>query len=258
MSAKIRDSNNLEQQVNMLDNSIHFFFQSKGGCGKTFCTALWAQYLKKIGANLKGFDTDQENRDFFAYKGLPVRYVDVMEGLTTINQKKFDHFMEKLLTEEGTFAIDIGANSFTPLLGYLVENDGIEMLRESGKKVYLHGLVAGGDNYASTMTGFLDLVTNTDTPVVLWLNEHFGDLMDTNGVPFLESNEFKEHKEKICGAILLHKTNPQTYGEDLKKMTTARLTFDEIMKSEEFTIMEKQRLRTYAKSVFEQLGKVNF
>jgi len=154
--------------------------------------------------------------------------------------------------------VDNGANSFTPLLGYLVENEGIEMLRESGKKVYMHGIVAGGDNFNSTVTGFLDLVSNTDTPVVLWLNQHFGELVDSNGVPFTESEDFKMHFQKICGAILLHKTNPQTYGQDLQKMTKARLTFEEVMNSDDFTIMEKQRLRTYAKGVFEQLSKVNF
>lgn len=245
-------------QVEQLDNSIHFFFQSKGGCGKTFCTSLLAQYLKKIGADLKGFDTDQENRDFYAYKGLPVRYVDVMEGSTSINQKKFDGFMESMLTEEGTFVVDNGANSFTPLLGYLVENEGIEMLRESGKKIYMHGIVAGGDNYDSTVQGFLDLVSNTDTPVVLWLNQHFGELVDEKGVPFTESDGFNSHIKQICGAIMLHKTNPQTYGQDLQKMTKARLTFEEVMNSDGFAIMEKQRLRTYAKGVFEQLEKVNF
>jgi hypothetical protein len=239
-------------------NSIHFAFQSKGGCGKTFVSALLAQFLIKIGLDIRGFDTDQENRDFYAYKSLPVQYVDVMEGSTTIDQKKFDCFMEALLTEEGTFVVDNGANSFTPLLGYLVENNGIEMLLESGKNVYLHGIVAGGDNYDSTVIGFLDLVTNANAPVVLWLNEHFGELKDAKGVPFLESIEFKAHEEKICGVIMLQKTNPQTYGKDLIKMTKARLTFDQVMESADYVIMEKQRLRLYAKGIFEQLAKVNF
>lgn len=247
-----------KNHAEQLHNSIHFFFQSKGGCGKTFDTSLLAQYLRQIGCDMKGFDTDQENRDFYAYKGMPVRYVDVMEGSTSINQKKFDGFMEALLTEEGTFVVDNGANSFTPLLGYLVENDCIEMLRESGKKIYMHGIVAGGDNYDSTVTGFLDLVSNTDTPVVLWMNQHFGELVDAKGVPFIESDDFKSHIKQICGAVILHKTNPQTYGQDLQKMTKARLTFEEVMNSNDFAIMEKQRLRTYAKGVFEQLAKVNF
>lgn len=241
-----------------MKNSVHFIFASKGGCGKTYTASLLAQYFIKIGENLKGFDTDQENRDFYAYKGLPVRYVDVMQGKTSIDQKKFDGFMESLLTEEGVFVVDNGANSFTPLLGYLVESDGIESLREAGKTVYLHGILGGGDNYESTKTGFNDLVANSDTPVVLWLNEHFGDLANGDGTPFIETDDFKRHAKRLCGAIMLNKRNPQTYGEDIKKMTKARLCFDEVMDSNEFSLMEKQRLRNVFKEVFEQLAKVNF
>ena len=240
------------------ENAVHFVLMAKGGCGKTFIATLMAQYFASRGLDMKGFDTDQENRDFFAYKSLPVRYVDVMAGKTTIDQKKFDAFMESLLTEDGTFVVDNGANTFTPLLGYLVENDGLNLLKEAGRKVYLHGVIGGGDNYESTCKGFTDLVSNSDTPVVLWLNEHFGDLIDSNGRPFLESESFKKHQARLAGAVMLHKRNPQTYGEDIKKMTKARLTLEEVMASSDYTLMEKQRLRVFAKDVFEQLNKVRF
>jgi len=247
-----------KDKQNQLENSVHFMLQSKGGCGKTFCAALLAQYFLKIGANMKGFDTDQENRDFYAYKGMPVRYVDVMEGATSIDEKKFDGFLQALLTEAGTFVIDNGANSFTPLLGYLVENDGIEFLRENGKTVYLHGIIGGGDTYESTAIGFNDLVANTDAPVVLWLNEHFGPLADRNGTPFIETEDFQKHTKKLCGAVMLHKRNPKTYGQDLQRMTKARVTVDEVLNSPEYMLMEKQRIRTFAKDVFEQLDQVKF
>jgi hypothetical protein len=244
--------------INALKNSIHFIFASKGGCGKTYITALLAQYLLYIGVELKGFDTDQENPDFFAYKALPVRFVDVMEGNTIINEKKFDDFMASLLSEDGVFVVDNGANSFTPLMGYLVENHGIEMLRDSGKKVYLHGIIGGGDNYNSTITGFNDLVSNSDAPVILWLNEHFGELINEIGIPFFETAEFKQHSKRLCGAIMLNKRNPKTFGEDIKKMTKARLTFDEVFSSANFGVMERQRLRLVAKEAFEQLAKIKF
>lgn len=248
----------IENMINQLNNSVHLTFQSKGGSGKTFATTTLAQYFMKIGANIKGFDTDQENRDFYAYKGLPVRYVDVMQGKTTIDQKKFDSFMEALITEDGVFVVDNGANSFTPLLGYLVENNGFEFLKEAGKKVYLHGIIGGGDNYESTKEGFNDLVLNSSEPIVLWLNEYFGDLTDKNGTKYLESDDFFAHSNRLAGVVMLHKRNPQTYGEDIKKMNKARLTFSEVMNSTEFTLMEKQRLRNFSKDVFDQLSKVKF
>ena len=93
-----------------VENAVHFVLMAKGGCGKTFIATLLAQYFESRGLNMKGFDTDQENRDFYAYKKLPVRYVDVMAGKTSIDQKKFDAFMESLLTEDGVFVVDNGAN----------------------------------------------------------------------------------------------------------------------------------------------------
>lgn len=40
-----------------------------------------------------------------------------------IDPKKFDGLMETLLTEEGNFVIDTGANTFSNLLAYMVENE---------------------------------------------------------------------------------------------------------------------------------------
>jgi hypothetical protein len=92
----------------------------------------------------------------------------------------------------------------------------------------------------------------------LWINEHFGEATDEGGIPFLESEDFKKTAKRLCGAVKLHKRNPATFGEDLKRMTKARLTFDQVMESPDFTIMEKQRLRIFAKDVFEQLQKIKF
>jgi hypothetical protein len=239
-------------------NAVHFILQSKGGCGKTFISSLLTQFFVETGADVKGWDTDQENRDLFAYKGLPVRYVDVMASNTRIDQKKFDGFMESLIVEEGIHVVDNGANSFTPLLGYLVENDGLTMLKESGKNVFLHSIIGGGDNLDSTSIGFSDILNNSSSPIILWLNEHFGELSTKDGTPFVETDKFKEQKARLRGAVMLHRRNPQTFGEDLRKMTKARLTLTEVMASAHYSLMEKQRLRVFGKDVFEQLAGINF
>jgi hypothetical protein len=236
-----------------MNNSVHFILQSKGGCGKTFVSSLLAQFFLNTGSDLKGFDTDQENRDFYAYKALPVRYVDVMSGSTSIDPKKFDDFMESLLVEDGTHVVDNGANSFTPLLGYLVENDGLALLQEAGKKVFLHSIIGGGDNLDSTSIGFSDILNNSKAPVVLWLNEHFGSLS-----AFTESDAWKAYRPRLRGAVMLHARNPLTFGSDIKKMTQSRLTLNEVMASPDFKMMEKQRLRVFGKDVFEQLAKIDF
>ena len=118
-----------------MQNSIHFILQGKGGIGKSFVAAMLAQYFDSKGADLKAFDTDQENDTFAQYLALKATSVPVMTESRTIDAKKFDALMETLLTEDGTFVIDNGANTFSPLLAYMVENSVINFLQESGKKV---------------------------------------------------------------------------------------------------------------------------
>ena len=57
---------------------------------------------------------------------------------------------------------------------------------------------------------------------------------------------------------MLHARNPQTFGEDIKKMTANRKTLAEVMASPDFSMMEKQRLKVFGKEIFEQLAKIDF
>ena len=61
-----------------------------------------------------------------------------MNESRTIDAKRFDSLMEKLLTEEGTFVIDNGANTFSPLLAYMVENDVVSFLMLAPRRTKRH------------------------------------------------------------------------------------------------------------------------
>lgn len=115
-------------------NSVHFILQGKGGIGKSFKSVLLAQYFLSKNFPLWAFDTDQENTTFSHYKALAVEHIPVMNESRTINSKMFDALLEKLLSQEGVFVIDNGANTFSPFLAYMVENDVIRLLQENGKK----------------------------------------------------------------------------------------------------------------------------
>lgn len=242
-----------------MQNTIHFILQGKGGIGKSFVAALLAQFFQKQGADLKAFDTDQVNNTFEQYKGLPVQHIPVMNASQTIEAKQFDKLMERLLTEEGTFVIDNGANTFSPLLAYMIENDVINFLIENGKKVYIHSIVGGGDALKDTANGFNSVARDIENaPVILWLNEHFGSMKTSEGKEFSETKAFKDNKARLHGVVLLQARNHQTYGDDIKKMNAQRLTVEEVMQSPDFALMEKQRIRNVAKDVFGQLEKIEF
>ena len=65
--------------------------------------------------------------------------------------------MESLLTQSGTFIVDNGASTFIPLWNYMLENNALELLKASGRRIFVHCVVTGGQALADTLTGFARL-----------------------------------------------------------------------------------------------------
>ncbi len=119
--------------------------------------------------------------------------------------------METLLTEEGNFVIDTGANTFSNFLAYMVENDVFPMLSDAGKTTYVHTIVGGGDTLADTTNGFNAIAEEVDdTKTVLWFNEHFGDVRTADGKEFVDTKAYKQNRAKLTGLVTLYRRNPAT------------------------------------------------
>jgi hypothetical protein len=242
-----------------MQNTVHFILQGKGGIGKTLVSTILAQWLApKDSRLLRCYDTDQENPTFSRYKAMNVKHVPVMTDTRTIDPKRFDALMIDLLEEDGNCVIDNGANSFSPLMAYLLENDCFGLLEESGRKVYIHTIVGGGDTLHDTATGFVSTAKATGVPLVLWENEHFGKLASASGKLFTESQSYSDHASRVRGRVVLAARNPDTFGADLKKMNMGRLTEGEVRASDKFNVMEKQRIKVVFRDLYEQLDKVNW
>jgi hypothetical protein len=242
-----------------MHNTVHFILQGKGGIGKTLVSTILAQWMAGQDEQpLRCFDTDQENPTFSRYKAMNVRHVPVMTDTRTIDPKRFDALMIDLLEEEGNCVVDNGANTFSPLMAYLLENDCFAMLKEAGRKVYIHVIVGGGDTLHDTATGFTTTAKATDVPLVLWENQHFGLLQSASGKQFTESLTYNEYASRIAGRVVLAQRNADTFGADIKKMNIARLTMEEVRASDKFNVMEKQRIKVVFRDLFEQLDKVNW
>ncbi|WP_377702150.1 hypothetical protein [Pseudoduganella sp. UC29_71] len=242
-----------------MQNTVHFILQGKGGIGKTLVSTILAQWLAaKDDTPLRCYDTDQENATFSRYKAMDVKHVPVMTDARTIDPKRFDALMIDILEEDGNCVIDNGANTFSPLVAYLIENDCFALLQESGRKVYIHTIVGGGDTLHDTAMGFLSTAKSTSVPLVLWENEHFGALVSASGKSFIESQTYADNASRVVGRVVLTQRNADTFGADIKKMNTARLTAEEVKASDKFNVMEKQRIKVVFRDLFEQLDMVNW
>ena len=242
-----------------MQNTVHFVLQAKGGIGKSFVSTLLAQHIINETGAARCFDTDQENTTFEHYTALSVRHVVVTGQSRLIDPKKFDALMETLLTETGNFVIDTGANTFSNLLAYMVENEIFPMLMLARKTTYVHTIVGGGDTLADTANGFYAIAQKVSgTRVVLWLNEHFGEIKTAEGKPFTETLAYRQSAGRLAGTVTLYRRNPATFGEDIRKLNIKRHTIAQALASPEYTLMEKQRLRSFGRDIFGQLKAFNW
>lgn len=239
-----------------MENSVHFVLQGKGGIGKTLTASLIAQWIDdRFPDTLECYDTDQENTTFANYKALNVKLVDVMNPDRTINRKKFDTMLLDVFASKKNIVIDNGANTFSPLMSYLMENDFIDLMMESGKRVYIHTIIGGGDNLKDTTAGFVSLAKQTHCPMIIWLNENASWGTTDN---FIESQTFTDNSANVRGVVLLQGRNSDTFGDDVRRMNKARLTLKEVSASDEFNILEKSRLGTVVRDVFGKLDEVEW
>jgi len=239
-----------------MKNSVHFVLQGKGGIGKTLISTFIAQYINdRNPGTLKTFDTDQENATLAAYKGLNVTPIDVMNEDRTINRKMFDKMMLDILATDENVVIDNGANTFSPLMSYLMENQFIDLLQDSGKDVYIHSIIGGGDNLKDTVSGFSSLAKQTSCPMIVWLNENASWGGTDN---FIDSDVFVKNSENVRGIVLLQGRNSDTFGDDIKRMQKARLTLNEIMENPDFNVLERSRLNSVFRDVYKKLDAVEW
>ena len=234
----------------------HFILQKKGGVGKSVAALMLAQYLRSINELVEVIDTDPSNATLFSYKALNGQRIQLMEG-NLLNEAKFDLLMNRVLEEDASFVIDCGASSFIPLNNYMIENKVVDMIADSGKQVVAHTVIVGKSNLLDTLTSFAELAEQMpeQVQIVVWLNEFFGEI-EVDGTPFEEMNVYLENKHRIHGIVLLPKQNPATFGADIEKMLTARLTFDEVRQSPDFYIMNKSRIFRVQQDIYRQLKAV--
>lgn len=236
---------------------VDFTLQGKGGVGKSLIAALLAQQASIGGIKPLCIDTDPVNATFTGYKAFNVEFLEIMDG-DDINQRKFDQLVERIMTgDSDRMIIDNGASSFVPLCSYLLQNDVVGLLSEAGHSIRLHSVITGGQALPDTIEGFSSLCRNIPSaPVVVWLNEYFGKAVH-NGKSFEESKVYDKYKGRVEAIVTIPAVKPETFGQDMNKIMTRRLTFDEAVASPDFTIMERQRLKMMQRTLFSNMAKAH-
>jgi adenylylsulfate kinase-like enzyme len=231
--------------------TVHITLQGKGGVGKSFVSSLLAQYFQQRDRPVHCFDTDPINPTLAQYPALNAERVNVLRR-GGINDKEFDTMVDRMCTSAGVIVVDTGATTFVPLWNYVLENEIMRLLRKHGRQVYIHSVVAGGQALSDTLNGFEKLAQTTqERNVIVWLNEYFGEVEG-----FTDLKVTQDNLEKLVGSVMIRERNPQTYGDDVRQMLQRRLTFEEAIRSEEFSLVSKQRLTIFRRDIFEQIEQL--
>jgi len=236
---------------------VHFVLQGKGGIGKSYIATILAQYIQEKEDNLFAIDIDQVNSTFASVKALNATPLTVIDSNQVINPIIFDQLMIDIIESDKPVVVDTGANTFSALLDYIVENDSFQLLTAQGKQVIVHTVIAGGDMLLDTANGFHSIANALNSSIVLWLNEHFGPTAPPNE-SITDQIIVQQHLQQIIGIVFLDALNPHTFGPNIRKMNENRMTFDEGIKSALFNIVEKQRLVMIKRDLYEQLDKLEW
>lgn len=89
------------------------------------------------------------------------------------------------------------------------------------------------------------------------MNEYFGPVLQ-DGLPFREMEACRKHTSKVHGSVAIVRRTADTFGRDVEQMISQKMTFEEALNGNRFTIMAKQRLRVVQRELFEQLDAIPF
>src|ERR1700739_1555908 len=238
---------------------VHTILAPKGGCGKTYVASLIAQALQERGEPVVCFDTDRQNaslRDIAALKAEPVSLF--LPNSDEIDVNGMDGMTERMLKEDAHFVLDNGATSFAPLSRYFVQDGIADAVAESGKKMIVHTIVAGGQKLVKPGRGFDSVASQfpANADMVLWLNEHHGPVDGADGASFEQTPLYQKHKGRILAIVRLAQLHHGTFGANLADMLQRGLTFAEPDQSSAFFVIAKQRLRQVLRPIRDQLAPV--
>lgn len=225
--------------------TTHFILQGKGGVGKSLVASALIQSLTLHGVAVQGIDTDPVNATLGSYKEFSAKVFNIMDE-DNINSRKFDEVLEIVMNAgpEEHIVIDNGASSFIPLMSYLKENDAVSLIQENGHDVFLHTVITGGQAMQDTMKGLKSLCVHfPSTPIVVWLNLYFGDIVHDDK-SFDEFAVYKDHKKQFHAVITIPNKNKGTFGKDVEELLAKKMSFEAGINSS-LPIMVRQRLKTY-------------
>jgi len=247
-------------KMTKLSHSIHIMLTGKGGVGKSTATSMLLEHMQnRFGELAKGYDTDTENKTLTQYRQLPVEEIDVLDDLgTDIDKSKFDNMISAVIEVPGVHVIDNGANTFRPMIAYLINEGTPQIAQEYGTPIYVHCVIAGGQ-IKDTVASFemmAQAFQDTAIKFVLWINENAGDAI-LDDVPVLDHPKLRGYAHQIAGIVVIPKGD-ELARTKVRALIESRQTYNSYMTDPANNLAARCRIKRALGSVFEQLDAVDW
>jgi hypothetical protein len=229
---------------------FHCILQTKGGIGKSVAAAWLSQYLLDQGRAVLTIECDQSNRTLSRYERLQTERLDLLDKDEQIDRRRFDALMERLVEDhEPILVMDNGQASFVPLTRYLVECDALSLLRQAGRRSFVHCVVTGGQLGPSTLSGLEQILSalSESAEIVVWRNAHFGPIDEEAYQKIVEASG-----AELPEPVHLDRWS-KPFEDDVQEMLQSFLTFEEALQSPDLGLMSRQRLAMVQRRVFGEL-----
>jgi hypothetical protein len=229
---------------------FHCILQTKGGIGKSVAAAWLSQYLLDQGRAVLTIECDQSNRTLSRYERLETERLDLLDKDEQIDRRRFDALMERLVEDHDPIIVmDNGQASFVPLTRYLVECDALSLLRQAGRRSFVHCVVTGGQLGPSTLSGLEQILgaLSESAEIVVWRNAHFGPIDEEAYQKIVEASG-----AELPEPVHLDRWS-QPFEDDVQEMLQRFLTFAEALQSPDLGLMSRQRLAMVQRRIFGEL-----
>jgi urease gamma subunit len=160
--------------------TLYVTLQGKGGVGKSYLTAAFAQWLVEQGRSVACIDTDTLNPTLLQYAPLKATHLKLSQN-HVIDPRALDTLVGIVAEapDDGQVVVDVGSNGFETLMADEVENGVFALLQELGHRVVVQTVIAGGPDAEETVKGTMALLAATDVPVILLAERASGSTGDS-------------------------------------------------------------------------------
>ncbi len=167
-----------------LRNTGHFILGKKGGTGKTFTASILAEYIRDgmTSGHVLGpgdasgfmvFDADPSNYSLSQVGSLNARRAAIFPRSGEVDVAELDRVFAPGEFGEEVRVVDMGSTGYVEILQYLRETEIFDLWNQTGKRVFLHTPLCGGERLGSTLKALGEIMENfPEADIMVWCNDY--------------------------------------------------------------------------------------